>query len=332
MLAALLEAWYVVPHDALVPLIELVGKRVARVPTLPRTFQAQQAAWLEIAAAHDPRDLEWLIGSLFCPHGAPTRERIAALSRWPQDPRFARLLLSACVGRHLTSEKNRPVWTAVLRLLRTRAGRRDIPHVRQLATISGTSVFDQYLRRQLGRLADQLSRERFGAPRPLARSTADLLASIGAKLDAARVHTAERTADELLAEVWRAPEDDGPRAVLADWLIERGDPRGELVSLQLARHRGRGTVASQRRERKLLRDHARTWMGPLEPVVSTSAFVFERGFLAACKVRWRVLAGVPELMTHPAWATVRSYVIAPDGERACGAWLDHMIALGAKRA
>jgi hypothetical protein len=36
-------------------------------------------------------------------------------------------------------------------------------------------------------------------------------------------------------------------------------------------------------------------------------------------------------MTHPAWATVREYELDPAGERACDRWLDHMIALGAKR-
>src|SRR5262245_57451036 len=29
------------------------------------------------------------------------------------------------------------------------------------------------------------------------------------------------------------PERDGPRLVFADWLTERGDPRGELIRLQV---------------------------------------------------------------------------------------------------
>ena len=36
-------------------------------------------------------------------------------------------------------------------------------------------------------------------------------------------------------------------------------------------------------------------------------------------------------MIHPAWATVREYTLAQPGERSCDPWLDHMIALGAKR-
>ena len=29
-----------------------------------------------------------------------------------------------------------------------------------------------------------------------------------------------------------APDDDGPRMVYADWLMELGDPRGEFIAIQ----------------------------------------------------------------------------------------------------
>lgn len=35
----------------------------------------------------------------------------------------------------------------------------------------------------------------------------------------------------LFAEIVQAPHDDAPRLVYADWLLERGDPRGELIAL-----------------------------------------------------------------------------------------------------
>jgi uncharacterized protein (TIGR02996 family) len=40
--------------------------------------------------------------------------------------------------------------------------------------------------------------------------------------------------DALLAAVIANPDDDEPRAVYADHLIEHGDPRGTFISLQLA--------------------------------------------------------------------------------------------------
>jgi uncharacterized protein (TIGR02996 family) len=40
--------------------------------------------------------------------------------------------------------------------------------------------------------------------------------------------------DELLAAILAAPDDDAPRLVLADWLSERGDPRGEQIAVEVA--------------------------------------------------------------------------------------------------
>ncbi|MEZ4239006.1 MAG: TIGR02996 domain-containing protein [Myxococcota bacterium] len=46
------------------------------------------------------------------------------------------------------------------------------------------------------------------------------------------------TEDALLAAIRAAPHDDGPRLVYADWLMARGDVRGELVSLEVSDRRG----------------------------------------------------------------------------------------------
>jgi uncharacterized protein (TIGR02996 family) len=46
---------------------------------------------------------------------------------------------------------------------------------------------------------------------------------------------------DFLAAIRSAPDDDTPRRVYADWLVERGDPLGELIQVQcdLARERSR---------------------------------------------------------------------------------------------
>jgi uncharacterized protein (TIGR02996 family) len=53
------------------------------------------------------------------------------------------------------------------------------------------------------------------------------------------------TEAQLVAAVVAAPGDDAPRLVYADWLSERGDPRGELVALQCELAR---MVPGQRRD------------------------------------------------------------------------------------
>ncbi len=61
--------------------------------------------------------------------------------------------------------------------------------------------------------------------------------------------------------LFAAPQDDGPRLVLADALQELGDPRGEFISLQLNPRRSQ---RSERRMQKLLERHRGAFLGPLE--------------------------------------------------------------------
>jgi uncharacterized protein (TIGR02996 family) len=103
----------------------------------------------------------------------------------------------------------------------------------------------------------------------------------------------------LVAEIHREPHFDANRLVLADHLQERGDPRGELIALQLARARDGGPASE--REHELLRHHRRTWAQPLAPFLT--AYEFRRGFLAKAIVDDRVKMRA-EIVSSPTWATV----------------------------
>jgi uncharacterized protein (TIGR02996 family) len=100
----------------------------------------------------------------------------------------------------------------------------------------------------------------------------------------------------LLVEVYATPDDDGPRAVYADRLSELGDPRGEFITLQLARPEAKRL---SRAETELLRRHFDHWIGELGPVVDRE--VFRRGFLQSCRAQRVEAAG---LLESEAWATV----------------------------
>jgi uncharacterized protein (TIGR02996 family) len=39
---------------------------------------------------------------------------------------------------------------------------------------------------------------------------------------------------DFVAPILAAPDDDAPRLVYADWLVERGDARGELIQTDCA--------------------------------------------------------------------------------------------------
>jgi uncharacterized protein (TIGR02996 family) len=93
-------------------------------------------------------------------------------------------------------------------------------------------------------------------------------------------------ATSLVDAIRQAPDDDGPRLVYADWLMEQGDPRGEFIAVQceLARsdldHARR--LELEARQVSLLSQHGTTWRGPLASDAVTVSFA--RGFIDAVTV------------------------------------------------
>jgi uncharacterized protein (TIGR02996 family) len=55
-----------------------------------------------------------------------------------------------------------------------------------------------------------------------------------------------------LKTICARPDDDAPRAVYADWLLERGDPLREFITLQLARVAGRAPKGCAKRKKALI--------------------------------------------------------------------------------
>jgi uncharacterized protein (TIGR02996 family) len=74
-----------------------------------------------------------------------------------------------------------------------------------------------------------------------------------------------------------APDDEAVRLVFADWLEERGDPRGEFLRIQVELARWVPNLARRTRlkecERELLARHGREWIGPLADVCLAWRFV-----------------------------------------------------------
>jgi uncharacterized protein (TIGR02996 family) len=96
-----------------------------------------------------------------------------------------------------------------------------------------------------------------------------------------------------LAELWRqvvdAPDDLGPRLVLADALIERGDPRGELIVLQCGGADSKVLIDDRvgdagERVGELVAQHWEAWLGPLARVVRRQGSQFRDGMLATLEV------------------------------------------------
>jgi uncharacterized protein (TIGR02996 family) len=94
---------------------------------------------------------------------------------------------------------------------------------------------------------------------------------------------ARRALEEALAA---DPDDRAAHAAYADLLQEEGDPRGELISVQLALEDPRRPAPErrelQRREKDLLKGHTREWLGELAPFLLARAgheYQLARGWL-----------------------------------------------------
>ena len=85
---------------------------------------------------------------------------------------------------------------------------------------------------------------------------------------------------ELEAAIVEDPEAEGPYVVYADWLQGQGDPRGELIAVQLALETARGPRWGElrRRELQILREHAGALLGPAAAWPS-DRYDWRRGFV-----------------------------------------------------
>jgi uncharacterized protein (TIGR02996 family) len=114
---------------------------------------------------------------------------------------------------------------------------------------------------------------------------------------------ARSAVDELMAQVADHPDDDELRLVLADVLLEKGDPRGEFIALQMQAQKRPLSAEESAREAYLRRMHEGDWLGPIAHTTMDHSRVWRRGFLEECE--FLVQPGFKDATGHPAWSTVR---------------------------
>lgn len=95
-----------------------------------------------------------------------------------------------------------------------------------------------------------------------------------------------RDALSIVQRVFDAPDDDDVRRVVADELLEHGEPWGEFIQLQFA---GEKKAADA-----LVKKHVATFAGPLAKIAKSDSREFEKGFLV------RVLTNA-SMVPRPAW-------------------------------
>src|SRR5262249_45444097 len=119
--------------------------------------------------------------------------------------------------------------------------------------------------------------------------------------------------DAFLQAIREEPDDDAVRLIFADWLEERGDPRGEFIRLQCAlagmAEEDERRPALNDRPGKLLRQHRPRRVGSLSSRVTD--YVFRRGFVEEITVSAAAfLTHGRELFDHHPIRTVRVFFLS----------------------
>lgn len=114
---------------------------------------------------------------------------------------------------------------------------------------------------------------------------------------------ADDRGEALLADVLARPDDDAPRLVYADWLMERGDKLGDWIAVEVGLARDPNDKKLLARKKALTRTHAdrAALLGPLSTLGDDP--VFDRGILRALTFR-NDDKNVRPVFAHPRLSTV----------------------------
>lgn len=285
-LEALIAAWQASPAIALLELVERY-EAAHPVKAFEGDFRAQA-----IGATAAERGA--LLGALVGPKSADTLARLEAIAQWAPDPRTSRALERLLREVPYTSDGTRPVWSMVFELV---AKLKDPRFVALAPELKAGWKFRENHRKWMGGALDHAIARLPEAVPVLSAAEAKCARAIAADLKPPPKPSRHQDEEGLLADIYANPADDGPRLVYADWLQERGDPRGEFIALQCAK------TPDPKREAALLKAHGAKWLGPLAPVV-LKGVGFRRGFPAVVTARFKHQQDAEAHGGAKAWATV----------------------------
>lgn len=288
LLRRLLSAWRASRDPELEDAIDGVGALVGRARGGPPHGKgaALEEAWLALAASMDPGDVSRLLDTPWPKDIEGAQARIRALAVLAPDPRISYAAAGAA-GQYRDAAA-RDVQRAFAALLARAPSQRILARldVVESARREMTHMFYADLRAMIAAFESTPAEP-------------SLLAT-------ARERLGDKTdLDALWAQHAASPGDMQLRTVLADRLQAIGDPRGELIALQLA-----DDPASAKKAEKLLATHIDTWTGPLPGIVAASRR-FERGFLVAAYVKLDAQR-LERSLERPEWGTIEELALEGD--------------------
>lgn len=208
------------------------------------------------------------------------------------DPRITPFLLECLEKARWAGPTAKPVWELIFKKLASLNDVRALPALRQAAKnlppILG-AAHASWLKQALADTTTHIERSNRGV--------------IATKPIVAKAKPASPLA--LVAAVFERPHDEATKHVVADALMEAGDPWGELIAMQLDAKRKPKDAAP------LIQKNLERIAGPIAHIGPRKRFVVEKGFLVQCEVggphprpRWE------EAVAAPHWATVRVLILS----------------------
>jgi uncharacterized protein (TIGR02996 family) len=308
LLPELVAAWQADRQPEVADLVDGLTRSLLAAsprPALPASKRAADlAAWREVEARRDLLDFPRLMAAARGGSQEDVARQVTALRAWDH-PGLAAGLLTLLEKPPNAGIKSRPMLEVVHAALEATGDVRLVEPARALAarylaivnSSTGGWIVDE-----LDRIATAVSKR---VVAPIAEDARRVHSLIAGRLPAEHrvawraLTTTGPSMEALLALVYADPDADAPRLVAADALLARGDARGELIQLQIARATGTQTPEQAAREAELAAAGAlASWARPLS---SSGLCSFERGFPHAIAL-YKTAA---QSLGAPEWATIR---------------------------
>jgi len=307
---AMLEVWR---RTRAPELADRIDRASRFLPSWDRPIAADKEsaheAWMAAVAADPVGAMPALVLNVNVPAAAQAERHLVELAGLPEDPRIS-LRLAAVACFYWLSPERRKYLNSLWEILAKHRDVRTCAHLRrEFRDFTGT-YYDHH--RQGKRIVGDFVLAP-GDP-TLPEEEKPRLGGIDAAL-AQLERATERTELRLLEAIAEEPADDERRLVYADWLSERGHPRGELIVLACKKQRSKAETKRLDALRKLP-----YLLGQLQDLANLSDSRLDRGLVHELAVdywpgplTWRALVG-NSLLTLVTTLTLSSAQNQPPAE------------------
>ncbi len=300
-MTSLLSLWATYRDEAVAEVIARYGKaHESKRASKLRNSKPSQEDWIIEVEKLNVVDRGALLVSLPNTTSANVRARVESLESWGCDPRIATALHQIVNDLPWISSGTRNVWTQIFKRLIAIGDPRSIQLAQTFDPASIRSSWagpGEFMSSRLKKVAEKIAKEA-----PPSRLPPDSVAVVATLRKSLPVEIHSQSQSQQLEHVLAHPDDLDARLVLADFLLEVEDPRGELIILQSLDKPNR----SQKKQiRTILKENHDHLLGDLAPILLKKGLEFRNGFVHCCELKGNVpKSRFQKAETSPLLATI----------------------------